>query len=94
MTKPKYAVCENCKQEMALGVACLYTHFLKDGKLIKRDTTNFSGDGNCQDCNAPVGKPHHAGCDNERCPICGRQFISCDCWGETIQMVIMPKEAL
>ena len=41
MTKPKYAVCENCKQEMALGVACLYTHFLKEGKLI--GSMDFAG---------------------------------------------------
>lgn len=33
----------------------------------------------CHDCNAADGHMHHPGCDMERCPICGRQLISCGC---------------
>lgn len=33
----------------------------------------------CHDCGAKVGEVHHLGCDWERCPRCGGQFITCDC---------------
>lgn len=35
---------------------------------------------NCHDCNAKVGEHHKSGCDTERCPKCGGQLISCDCF--------------
>lgn len=40
-------------------------------KDMKRDT--------CSDCGAAVGGYHHSSCDNEICPRCGCQFLSCDC---------------
>lgn len=33
----------------------------------------------CHDCNVKKGGFHHPGCDNERCPVCGYQLISCGC---------------
>jgi hypothetical protein len=33
----------------------------------------------CGDCYCKEGELHIAGCDNERCPFCGGQLISCDC---------------
>ena len=36
----------------------------------------------CHDCGVEEGQIHHDGCDNERCPFCGMQLISCDCDSE------------
>ena len=33
----------------------------------------------CGDCGVKYGETHLEGCDIERCPCCGLQFISCDC---------------
>lgn len=34
---------------------------------------------NCPECKAAPGALHTPGCDVERCPSCGCQFISCGC---------------
>jgi hypothetical protein len=34
----------------------------------------------CPDCNVAPGGNHHSNCDNEYCPKCGGQLISCDCF--------------
>ena len=34
----------------------------------------------CHDCGAEVGEYHLENCDTERCPKCGGQLLSCDCF--------------
>ena len=36
----------------------------------------------CHDCAVVKGQLHVPGCDVERCPRCGDQQISCECWPE------------
>jgi hypothetical protein len=33
----------------------------------------------CHDCRVIKGEFHVPSCDVEECPLCGGQFISCDC---------------
>ena len=36
-------------------------------------------EGYCHDCGADAGRPHHGGCELERCPRCHEQAICCEC---------------
>ena len=47
----------------------------------------------CHDCGGKNGEYHSNGCDEERCPCCGGQLISCACGTKyDVEANITPKE--
>lgn len=46
-----------------------------EGDLLSGSNSEF-----CGDCGAKIGEYHKENCDIERCPICGCQLLSCNCW--------------
>lgn len=78
------AKCEACGREMLTASGCTFKYVQTlDGKHYHRMKVGDDGwvdvGERCGDCGAKYGYYHHPGCDNERCPICGGQIISCDC---------------
>lgn len=39
----------------------------------------FIDDEKCPECKVEWGELHKEGCDQEQCPLCGGQYISCGC---------------
>lgn len=78
------AKCDVCEREMLTASGCLEHTFILNDKSKVKALKAGGHDGleegeRCHDCNAQYGQYHHVGCDMERCPNCGGQFISCDC---------------
>ena len=79
------AICSDCKQEMTEARTCTFGFIVEGDKWWPRDRYHFGElSGRCHDCAIQHGGVHHAGCDVERCPKCGGQLISCDCWGDEL----------
>lgn len=81
------AICGLCHREMLKAKGCGVSKIHAGGKVFRRIPVGGHGDfyenenaqTRCSDCGARFGAYHHWGCDCERCPVCGRQLISCDC---------------
>jgi len=75
--------CDDCDLEMLAEetMSCTYRFILFGEELYERDTKYFDFNDRCHDCGIfnNEGNIHHQGCDIERCPKCGKQFISCSC---------------
>lgn len=84
------AKCEACNLEMRDpdSVSCLLPILIvaePNGFIVERywrNSSYFDINDRCHDCNIvnAAGNYHHWGCDIERCPKCGQQLISCDCF--------------
>lgn len=59
-------------------------HYGEEKSWLKYNP-NFA-DNPCHDCVAIKGEYHAPGCDGERCPKCGEQFISCGCGKNTQEL--------
>ena len=82
-------ICRNCKKEMSDSsvTTCEANASVEypDGKALqavlydpkKLHLPNWF---RCPDCNIVPGGKHHSNCDQEHCPKCGGQLISCDCF--------------
>lgn len=75
------AKCHDCGKEMLTAHTCPNNTIVIDGVNHRRDSHYFDVNKRCHDCGIEnkVGNFHHFGCDIERCPICGKQLISCGC---------------
>lgn len=84
--------CEICNRIMLKAESCFDKDYIIDGKRYQalRYHNKFGEGERCHDCNCKQGEFHHTGCDNERCPSCFGQFISCDCEIDD-EIVIFPK---
>lgn len=88
------AICKLCGKDMLTAKGCnehCYVHGQKYIPAIKNGGPGDWSEGKpgraCHDCNAQPGEYHHYGCDAERCPVCKGQMLSCNCWGDKIQIV-------
>jgi len=77
------AVCTACQRNLLDSDGCDLTTIVIDGTVYDRIPYGTDIDlyphERCNDCGAARGFAHHRFCDNEICPACGGQLVSCGC---------------
>ena len=76
------AVCSYCADDMSddATTSCVEELVWFSGDPVtSMPVIPFTGEGRCHDCHVAHGGFHHPGCDNERCPRCSGQLITCGC---------------
>ena len=77
------AVCTWCELEMTTAATCTITKLHRHGTPVDLipwgREPGWKASSRCHDCAVRFGGFHHPGCDVQRCPVCGRQMLSCDC---------------
>lgn len=78
---PTDSICRFCHRNMRdeTVVTCSHNSYVvfPNGKVM--DSVPHAKQERCHDCFVMESGFHHPGCDMERCPLCGRQLISCGC---------------
>ncbi|MCI8992992.1 MAG: recombinase family protein [Eubacterium sp.] len=77
--------CRVCGCSIGKTVSCRIWTISYQGKKYRRVKVGDPGDpyegkktGKCAACGVNFGRFHHADCEKEICPICGKQLISCE----------------
>ena len=80
------SICHGCNREMLKTDSCLTWSARYEGGLVLSAVPYHPENGNepCGDCGVLAGGIHHPHCDQEICPRCGGQAISCDCQRELV----------
>lgn len=82
-------ICWSCKKEMsdASVTTCTGNTIIKfpDGKTLQPipydpKDARFPRWFRCPDCNVVPGGIHHPNCEQELCPNCGGQLLTCPCF--------------
>lgn len=75
------AICTRCERDMKKTDTCLEWAGKFEGGLVLNGVPFHSTDekDTCADCGVHVGGYHHPRCDQEICPRCGGQWMSCFC---------------
>jgi hypothetical protein len=73
-------ICARCVEEITGGVDCLHWHEIDypDGHRLL--AVPYDGVERCPDCGTRALHVHHEHCDQEACPRCRSQLISCGCF--------------
>lgn len=69
--------CRLCKKIMNRAKGCDVKTVFCNGKQF----TRIKAVEDCDECGAKTGHYHHYGCDQEVCPSCRQQLLSCGCEG-------------
>ena len=84
------ATCHDCNQDMTAAPTCSVEVLLIDGASHRRRRwrpPRRASDLACHDCGVAPGGLHHLGCEEERCPVCSWQLISCGCGQDDRELV-------